>query len=120
MKYKKTVNVYNFLISSLVISCSCLMVANIIHVIFCLNINKIDVLFIVSTGFYIVGILCLIFLIKKIFHWFYNKMVPIVEDAEWLSQGGATSKRKAYNSLKIAIIVIFLIDVIFQIITLCV
>lgn len=47
-------------------------------------------------------------------------MVPIVEDAEWLSQGGATSKRKAYNSLKIAIIVIFLIDVIFQIITLCV
>jgi len=96
------------------------MVANIIHVIFCLNINKIDVLFIVSTGFYIVGILCLIFLIKKIFHWFYNKMVPIVEDAEWLSQGGATSKRKAYNSLKIAIIVIFLIDVIFQIITLCV
>lgn len=78
--------------------------------------EEMDLTFIVAAAFFVIGIGCLILLIKKLFHWFYKKTVPVVYNAEEWSQAKVASEKKAYKSLQITTIMVFLIVTILQII----
>ena len=62
----------------------------------------------------ILGIGCLILLIKKLFHYLYIKIFPVVDNASDLANGKVVSEKRAYKNLKIMIIVIFSLSIILQ------
>ena len=72
----------------------------------------------VADTFFIVGVGCLVLLIKKLFHLFYRKVFPMVDNAADLANGNVVSEKRAYRNLKIMTICIFLIVVILQLIVL--
>ena len=80
--------------------------------------KEVDLTFIVASAFFIVGVGCLVLLIKKLFHWFYRKVFPMVDNAADLANGNVVSEKRAYRNLKIMTICIFLIVVILQLIVL--
>lgn len=76
--------------------------------------EEVDLTFIIAVAFFIVGIGCLILLIKKLFHYFYIKIFPVVDNASDLANGKVVSEKRAYKNLKIMIIIIFLLSIILQ------
>lgn len=110
---KKRCMIYNIVICFLVLLCSITIGINFAKL---LKLSKIDELFIISGALFIVGILCLIFLIKKLFHWLYLKLNPIVYKAEEWAQAKVVSELKAYKSLRVTNITIFSIVLLLQII----
>ena len=73
-----------------------------------------NLLFLITLAFFIVGILCLLLLIKKLFNWVYLKLYPLVDEASKVTFVEPVSARRAYKSLKVTIIILLTASLILQ------
>lgn len=71
-------------------------------------------LLILTYSFLFLGCLCLLLLIKRIFHWFYRKMYRAAENAASVLQAYPATEKSAYKTVKPTIIVLFVIALICQ------
>ena len=113
MSSRKIFISYIILVCLLVLCSTTLTIVNLIDIIRILP-EKVDITFIFAVAFFVVGIGCLILLIKKLFHCFYEKIFPIVDDASDWANGKVVSEKKSYKNLKIMTVVIFLTVAILQ------
>ena len=104
MNRKITNNI--LLIVSLIFLTACVILVcfNVINIVHNAPINE---LFIIALPLMFVGILCLILTIKKVFHWWFNKIYPTAEKAEERGYGRVGTEKGAYNTLMLVTIVLF-------------
>ena len=117
MSNRKIFISYIILVCILVLGSAILTIINLIDIIR-FSREEVNVTFISAVALFVVGIGCLILLIKKLFHNFYIKIYPIVDNASDLANGNVVSEKRSYKNLKILIIVIFLITIILQLVVL--
>lgn len=100
MRSRKIFISYIILVCLLVFGSTTLTIINLIDIIR-FPPEEVDLTFIIAVAFFIVGIGCLILLIKKLFHCFYKKTVPIVYNAEEWSQAKVASEKKPIKVYKL-------------------
>lgn len=88
------------------ISSFALIYLNMINAIQQKNLNP---LFGIAIAIILIGILCMICMIKKVFHKIYSKLYPLGEKAEEWSQSRVVSSQKAYKTLRITTLCILVI-----------
>ena len=75
-------------------------------------------LLIITYAIFFVGVMLLCLLIKRVFHWFYQKMYKAAENAANVSQAYPVGEKQAYRTLKVVLIALFVFELILQIINL--
>ncbi len=79
------------------------------------NIIYFSAIAMLATAITIVGLLCCVFHIKKLFKFFYVKMLPTVEKSEIGVIYGVVSEKKAYRNLKVTTIIVLSVSLVFHI-----
>lgn len=82
------------------------------------NLNPLDLLLIITYAIFLAGIVLLFLLIKRVFHWVYQKMYKAAENAAKVSQAYPVGEKEAYRTLKVVLIALFVFELILQIINL--
>ena len=109
---KKNLIIYIMSLSILIVGNSLLLYFNIIELI---NLPKMNELFIIGALCFGIGCFDALLLIKKIFHKFYRIAAKLETDANDSEIGSwLVSEKKAYKTLKVILVVLFLLAAIFQ------
>ena len=109
---KKAFIIYIIALSILIAGNSLLLYFNIIELI---NLPKMNELFVIGAFCFGFGCLYALLLIKRIFHKFYRIAAKLESDANDSEIGSwLVSEKKAYKTLKVMLVVLFLLAAIFQ------
>ena len=71
--------------------------------------KNLNPLFGIAIAIILIGILCMICMIKRVFHKIYSKLYPLGEKAEEWSQSRVVSSQKAYKTLRITTLCILVL-----------
>ena len=82
------------------------------------KLNPLDLLLIITYAIFLAGIVLLCLLIKRVFHWVYQKMYKAAENAAKVSQAYPVGEKEAYRTLKVVLIALFVFELILQIVNL--